>query len=236
MRKEARNRLYGFIWSRDSSLRLHRLRRSRSWTPCCGICVVAAEQLSASGCPYCASSSRSCSVRDAPPMSMPQSADTQKDRPSGRSFVAATNSGSRHAVKRAQLVAVGIAQIGQVDRTGAALADARRVLDRLAAMGNTRLVPGIPLFLTCHREADRAAIGVRGRFSVDGFAHHEHPAVVHVDQPALVVLLPGFAVDRAKQGIVERLRPGDIVAADHHMAEHSFSSLPKSQKIIVSAR
>src|ERR1700721_2246479 len=39
----------------------------------------------------------------------------------------------RHAIKRAQLVAVGIAKISKIHLAGSALADAGRVLDRRAA-------------------------------------------------------------------------------------------------------
>src|SRR5438309_5859347 len=62
------------------------------------------------------------------------------------------------AMDRAQLVAVGIAQIGEIQRPGRALADARRILGRGAAVGDPGLVPGVGLLAVGHREADRAAV------------------------------------------------------------------------------
>src|SRR5579863_759074 len=131
---------------------------------------------------------------------------------------------SRHAMDRAEFVAVGIAEVGQIDRAGAALSNAWRVLDRLAAIRNSGLVPRVRLFLACHREADRAAVGVRGRLAIDGLANHEPAAVMRVNQPALGVLRSRLPADRHEQRIVEFLRAVDVVAADHHMAEHSIPS------------
>src|SRR5580658_7500149 len=85
--------------------------------------------------------------------------------------------GSRHAMQPDDLVAVGIAQIGEVHLPGGALADARRVLDRRAAVGDPGLVPSRGLLGAAHHEADRAAIGTAGRLTVDRLRHHEAPAV-----------------------------------------------------------
>src|SRR5690348_5033015 len=64
------------------------------------------------------------------------------------------NSG-RLAIQRAQLVAVGIAQISEIHLAGRALANARRVLDRLAAIRDTGFVPRLGLFGTAHQKPDR---------------------------------------------------------------------------------
>jgi ABC-type uncharacterized transport system YnjBCD ATPase subunit len=104
------------------------------------------------------------------------------------------------------------------------LANARRILARRAAVRYARLVPGIGLFGACHREADRAAVGVRARLSIDRLRHHEPPAVMLVDQPALGVLHAGLATNRAEQGVIKCLRAGDVVAPDHYGGEHFVSS------------
>jgi len=46
------------------------------------------------------------------------------------------------------------------------------------------------------------------------------PAVVGVGQPPFAHLGAGLPTNRGKQCIVELLRPGDVVATDHDMAEH----------------
>src|SRR6478672_13181464 len=124
-------------------------------------------------------------------------------------------------MKRAQFVAVRIAKVSEIRPTWA---NTGRIFDGCAAIRHPGFVPGVGLFGTCHCEADRAAVGVRGCLAIDRFAHHEPSAVMHVDQPASGILLAGLAADRAEQRIVEFLRPGNVVAADHHMAEHSAPS------------
>src|SRR5205823_12872605 len=87
---------------------------------------------------------------------------------------------SRHAINPDQLVAVGIAKIGEVHLAGGSLAHARRVFDRRAAIRDTGFVPCFGLFGIAHREADRAGIGMGGRRAVDLLGHHETPAIVRV--------------------------------------------------------
>src|SRR5688572_21477682 len=136
------------------------------------------------------------------------------------------NSGSWDAMKGAQFVAIGIAEVREINLTGGALAHARRVFDRCAAIRDPGFVPCLDLFGIAHREADRAAIGSRGRLAVDGFGHHETRAIVRICQPAPGVLDAGLTTHRDEQGIVEFLRPSDVVTPDHDMAEHLvFSSL-----------
>src|SRR5438105_3259748 len=69
------------------------------------------------------------------------------------------SSGSWHAMERAQFVAIGIAKVREINPTGGALAHARRVFDRRAAIRDPGFVPCLGLFGIAHREADRAAIG-----------------------------------------------------------------------------
>ena len=90
----------------------------------------------------------------------------RKGRPSS---VLPRDSSGRHAMKPDDLVAVGIAQIGEIHLAGGPLADARRVLDRGAAIRNAGIVPRLGLFGVAHRKADRAAIGMvreRGLYAV----------------------------------------------------------------------
>src|SRR5829696_8388889 len=134
---------------------------------------------------------------------------------------AGRRSSPRHPVQRAQLVAVGVAQIGEVERAERALAAAGRVLAGGASTRRPGLVPGLDLFRPVHGKPDRAAIGAAGRLPVDRLRHHEGGALVQVGQAALGVDPAGLAADGGKQRVVEGLRPLDVVAADHDVAEHS---------------
>src|SRR5438105_2118272 len=64
--------------------------------------------------------------------------------------------------------------------------------------------------------------------AIDGFGHHETPAIVRVNQPTFGVLNAGLTAHRDKKGIVEFFRPGDVVTPDHNMAEHSILSSSES--------
>src|SRR5688572_32294551 len=135
-------------------------------------------------------------------------------------------------MKRAQFVAIGIAKVREINLTGSALAHARRVFDRRAAIRYPGLMPCLGLFGIAHREANRAAIGSGGRLAVDGFGHHETRAIVRICQPAPGVLDSGLTTHRDEQGIVEFLRPSDVVTPDHDMAEHFVLSSLNSTYII----
>src|SRR5579872_4108162 len=119
-------------------------------------------------------------------------------------------------------MAVGITQISE---KGAIRADARRVLDRRAAIRNAGFVPGFGLRRVLHHKPDRAAIGIAGRLAVDRLGHHETAAIMRVSQPASGILGAGLSAHRGKQRIVEFLRPGNIVTPDHDVAKHSVISL-----------
>ena len=125
-------------------------------------------------------------------------------------------------MQRAELVAIGVAEIGQVH--GAA-AYARRVFDGLAAGGHAGFVPGVHLFGAVHGDADGAAVGVGGRLAVDGLGDDVAAAIVAVDHPPLGgVLGPRLGAQRAEGGVVEGLRPGEVVRPDHDVAEHRVFS------------
>jgi hypothetical protein len=65
----------------------------------------------------------------------------------------------------AELVAVRVAQIGEIELRAAAFAHARRIFDRRAAGRDARLVPGIGLRRILAGKADGAALGMRRDFA-----------------------------------------------------------------------
>src|SRR5581483_9643091 len=71
------------------------------------------------------------------------------------------------AMHRADLVAERIAQIGEIDPSGRALAPAGRILDALAAVGDAGVVKGLHLLRTRARKTDRAAIGMASGSAID---------------------------------------------------------------------
>ena len=128
------------------------------------------------------------------------------------------------AVDRAQLVAVRVADVAQVHRAEAAFAQARRVFTGGAAMGDRDVVKRLDLLGRVALEANRAAIGDRRRFAVDGLGDAEEAAVVPVEEAGV----PGGArvadrlacAEQAEHGVVEPLRPFKIIRTDHYMVEH----------------
>src|ERR1700722_3581719 len=70
-------------------------------------------------------------------------------------------------VQRAELVAVGIAQISKVEFPDGGFAYAWRFFARFAAMADAGRMPGIGLFGGGRGKADGAAIGRRRRLAVD---------------------------------------------------------------------
>src|SRR3954462_2428565 len=126
-------------------------------------------------------------------------------------------------------MALGITKIGEIR---AVWTDAGRVLDRSASIRDAGIVPGFSLFGAAHHEADRAAVGLGSRLAVNWLRHHEPAAIMRVGQPASGVLSAGLSAHRGEQRIVEFLRPGDIVAPDHDVAEHYVLSSRKTQKTV----
>src|SRR4051812_11776980 len=133
----------------------------------------------------------------------------------------------RHPVQGAELVAVGVAQIGDVEFHAAALADAGRILAGLAAMGEAGGVERIGLGLRCRRKSDGAAIGTAGGLAVDRLAHREG-AGLGAPENAVAVDAPLRDAERAKQRIVERLGFVEVVGPDHDMRKHRLI-LPRCQ-------
>ncbi len=68
----------------------------------------------------------------------------------------------------ADFVAVGVAQVGQVELACGAFTQTGWVFAGGAAVGHTCSVEGITLFSRLHGEANGAAVAVAGGFAVDG--------------------------------------------------------------------
>src|SRR5580658_3781048 len=89
-------------------------------------------------------------------------------------------------MERAELVAIGITEVGQIRLT----TKSRRIFDCRAAIRDTSFVPSFSLFRACHRQTDRAPVRVSGCLAINGLAHHQHAAVVRIAQATLGILLP----------------------------------------------
>src|SRR5450830_296299 len=129
-----------------------------------------------------------------------------------------------HAVQGAQLVAIGIAHVGQVQGARGTFAQAGRLFAGVAAVGDGDLMELFDLFGRAALEADGAAVGAAGSFAVDGLAHAKGAAVVAVEQ-ALVAAGRRVLERRARpqQGVIELLGTGDVVGTDHDVTEHCVS-------------
>src|SRR3954468_11560028 len=60
--------------------------------------------------------------------------------------------------------------------------------------------------------------------TVDRLRDHETAAIVRIRESAAGVFCGWLTAHCGKQRVVELLRPGDVVAPDHDMAEHSVLS------------
>ena len=72
-------------------------------------------------------------------------------------------------VQRAERVAVGVAQIGQVELARRAFTKTRRVFTGSAAVGNAGRVKGVGLLRRHDLETNGAAIAMAGRLAVKMF-------------------------------------------------------------------
>src|SRR5690606_10490767 len=123
----------------------------------------------------------------------------------------------RKAVHRTELVAVGVAQVGEVHAAGRAFAHAGRVLDGDAAGGHARRVPRVHLGRGFAGETDGAAVGVGGGLAVDRQAHAEHAAVGRAIEDPVAVHEARADAQRAQEGVVEGLGLVQVVGPDHHV-------------------
>jgi len=146
--------------------------------------------------------------------------------PAGRARRAASDGRLLRTVQRAQLVTVRIAHVREVQRPEAALAQARRRLDRRAAVCDGRVVERVDLFGRRALEADGGAVRARRLRTVDRFGDAEITAVVAVEQPVLACRIrvgERFAhAEDAQHGVVEAPRAFDVVGTDHDVTKHTY--------------
>src|SRR3989338_7148169 len=127
------------------------------------------------------------------------------------------------AVQRANLVAVRVAQVCQVELAARAFAVARWVFAGGATVGHTGCVERIGLLGRLHGKADGAAIGKGGGLAIDGGADAEGAGGAPVEVAVFVGDTRGHT-NGAEQRVVELPGHLQIVHTDHHMTEHSFLS------------
>src|SRR5437763_6845128 len=127
-------------------------------------------------------------------------------------------------MERTDLVAGWIAQVGQIEPAGRPFAPAGRILDALATARDTGVVESLGELGGGAREADGAAVGVRRHIAVDRRGDAEHASLRAVEDAALWIGLPLRVADGAQYGVVELLRRGDIVGADHYVCKHALLS------------
>src|ERR1700759_1758695 len=128
-------------------------------------------------------------------------------------------------MQRAQLVAVRVAQVSEIEFRRAAFAHARRIFDRGAAGRDARLVPRIRLRRIFRGETDGAAIGVARGLAVDGLGHAEHALRRHIKETSFRIDHAGPDAQRAERGVVEFLGPLNVIRYDKDMREHAFPLL-----------
>src|ERR1700733_15058843 len=92
----------------------------------------------------------------------------------------------RYPVQGAELVAVGIAQIGDIEFHPAAFAYPRRLLAGFSAMGDTCRVKRVGGFRRIRGKADGAAIGVARRLAVDRQCHREGAGLGSIENAMVV--------------------------------------------------
>lgn len=127
---------------------------------------------------------------------------------------------SADPMQGAELVAIRIAQIGQVQVTHSGVADAGRVFDGLATGFDARLVPGVHLFGAAHGKPNRSAIRACGGFTVQGLRDDQTTAGMGIDKPTLCIGFGGCTADDAKRCIIECFGTSNVVATQHDVAEH----------------
>jgi hypothetical protein len=105
-------------------------------------------------------------------------------------------------VQGAEFVAVGIAQIGEIEFARGVFAHARWVFAGPAAERDAGRVPGVGLFGRFGGKADGAAIGRGRRLTVDRFRHREYAGLGPVEN-AMAVDPRRRHAERAQQRVIE---------------------------------
>src|ERR1041385_6537762 len=117
---------------------------------------------------------------------------------------------SSAAVDCNDLVAGRVAQVSEIVLARRSLAPARRVLDALAAVGDTGVVEGLGLLGARAREADGPAVRVRRGIAVDRLGDAERAGLCPVEDSAFRVHLPSRNSQDAEHGVIESLGRLDI--------------------------
>src|SRR5512140_1294477 len=131
-------------------------------------------------------------------------------------------------VQRAELVAVRISHVSQVQGTQLAITQTRRVLDRRTALRDRRVVELTDLFRRAALEPDGRAVAEGGRLAIDRLTDAERAPVVPIEQAFLSrgVLVPGGLAyaEHPQNRVVEAPGALDVVGPDHHVTEHRIVS------------
>src|SRR5215468_7189008 len=123
-------------------------------------------------------------------------------------------------MERADFIAVGIAQVGEIKLAESTLSPARRILDALASVGNAGVVKCFHLLGAVASKADGATVGVGRGIAVDGHADREHASLGAIEDATLGIGVARGNADGAEHGIVELLGGGDIIGTNHDVREH----------------
>ncbi len=107
-------------------------------------------------------------------------------------------------MQRADLVAVRVAQIRQVELAYPVIAKARGLFARGAAVGDAGRMEGVGLLGGLHGEPDGAAIAVGGGLTIDGRGDAETARGAAVEIP-VPVGNPRANTQRAEQRVVKLL-------------------------------
>jgi hypothetical protein len=89
-------------------------------------------------------------------------------------------------VQRANLVAIRVTQVRQIDLARRAFAKTRWVFARSAAVGHTRRMPGVALLGRLHGKPDGAAIAMCSRRAIDRRGNGKRAGGAAVEIPVLV--------------------------------------------------
>src|SRR5215472_15703294 len=121
---------------------------------------------------------------------------------------------------RDDLVSGWIAQVGKIDLARGHFSPAGRILDAFAAVGDAGVVESLGQLGAGARKADGAAISVRRRLAIDRLGDAEHAALRAIKDATLRIGLLRWEADGAKHSVVELLRHGEIIGAEHYVCEH----------------
>jgi hypothetical protein len=125
---------------------------------------------------------------------------------------------SARAMYRADLVAVGIPELGKV---GAARAKSQRVFAGRAGIRDPRCIERVRLLRRIHIEPDGAAIAVSCGLPVDRSRNCGEARRTRI---GISVLVGEARTDaqRVEHGVVELLGNLEIIHTEHYMTEHSY--------------